>query len=368
MTGFVHDGALPHPLTPRHYVSPELYEEEWRRIFRPAWHMAAVTSEIGSPGQYVARDVGRTPVIIRNCDGDVRAFLNVCAHRHCALVSDGCGASERIQCQYHGWEYGPDGALAHLPDGRSFKGMKAAGFRLQRVRAECIGPLVFVCVDDGTPALRAWLGEEVSAELERWFTGRVVGWTKVSEHDVNWKIICENAVESYHVPRVHPETFRNFRPPEAHEHRLGRNFTSYLDLLPWGLRPSEIAVRAVTRILLRDATKQRFKHSHIFPNLLTYTGDLLSDLAVVEPLGPTRSRHTQYAFVPGELRFPVVTRHLRTAYAETLRRGTTRIFQEDARAWGAMQRGMEHSPFTGILSAREERVHAFQDWVARALA
>ena len=44
------------------------------------------------------------------------------------------------------------------------------------------------------------------------------------------KVIVENAVESYHVPMVHPNTFQDYRPEELHDHRLKPTYTRYGDL------------------------------------------------------------------------------------------------------------------------------------------
>lgn len=118
-----------------------------------------------------------------------------------------------------------------------------------------------------------------------------------------------------------------------------------------------------TRLAHRDPDGRRFTHTHIFPNLLLLYGDTFSDFAVVEPLGPTRSRHVQYAFVPADLKWPFLTRPLQWLYASLLERMSLKIFHEDEGAWLGAQAGLPNSIGSRALGAREERVWAFQHWV-----
>ena len=48
-----------------------------------------------------------------------------------------------------------------------------------------------------------------------------------------------------------------------------------------------------------------------------------------------------------------------------VRRYTWKILDEDYKVLPAIQRGLEASTHEGVIGAREERVHAFQQYVAR---
>src|SRR5688572_23441361 len=75
-------------------------------------------------GTYLARDAGGVPIVaIRGRDGQVRAFRNMCRHRGTQLVAD-CGRATSLVCPYHGWVYGLDGALRHVPDEYGFPGLE----------------------------------------------------------------------------------------------------------------------------------------------------------------------------------------------------------------------------------------------------
>jgi Rieske 2Fe-2S family protein len=64
------------------YKSPELYEDEIRRIFLRAWHYVGHSSEIPRKGDYLLFEMaGESVIVVRDGEGKVNALLNVCRHR-----------------------------------------------------------------------------------------------------------------------------------------------------------------------------------------------------------------------------------------------------------------------------------------------
>ncbi|MDB4973966.1 MAG: cbdA 2 [Myxococcaceae bacterium] len=364
---FVTTGAHEPKLRPEDYASPTTFEAERQAVFSRGWHLVATRAQLATPGAFVATDVAGLPVLVRNESGELCAFVNVCAHRHSLLEAAGCGVRDRLRCRYHGWEYDSDGQLSKLPDGASFRGLKAARLSLRKLRVDTLGPLVYVGLSSEDAGLREWLGP-VAAELSPFYERALAPlFIRTTEHDVNWKIIVENAVESYHVPLVHPGTFRYYRPPALHDHRLEPTFTRYADLEPWSSSHSGRAVEAFARLLLVESDGQRFRHAHRFPNQLFYYGDLFCDVSVVTPIGPTRSRHTCFAFLADDLRLRGIGRPLMRLFGRLMKRQSARVFAEDLTAWLAVQTGTAHAREPGVLSAREERVWAFQSWLSEQL-
>src|SRR6266478_6177788 len=71
-------------------------------------------------GSYVAREAAETPILaVRGTDGQVRAFRNACRHRGMQLAA-GSGCEKAFVCRYHGWTYGLEGQLRHVPHERGF--------------------------------------------------------------------------------------------------------------------------------------------------------------------------------------------------------------------------------------------------------
>jgi phenylpropionate dioxygenase-like ring-hydroxylating dioxygenase large terminal subunit len=187
------------------------------------------------------------------------------------------------------------------------------------------------------------------------------------DYNVNWKIPIENSLEAYHIPCVHPDTFRQYPGSERSQHILLPHRTAFGTALPFSAhsridRWFQNGEGWLMRRLNLEPTGEYWQH-HIFPNLLFSFTDAISLCHCVIPTGP-RSSHA------------VVRQYGRTATAASpLRNGlawawgrvtagiTRRIMQEDIQLFSDLQRGLDASPNLGLLGACEERIHAFQQFV-----
>jgi len=62
--------------------------------------------EISRPADYITFDVGRDPVVVlRDREGQVRAFHNSCRHRGSRICQEEKGRALRLTCPYHQWVY-----------------------------------------------------------------------------------------------------------------------------------------------------------------------------------------------------------------------------------------------------------------------
>lgn len=363
---FVHHTRLEPQLVPSDYTSDASFDAERSAIFEQQWHFVGLTGDLSSPDDYIAADVLGVPVVCRNIGGELRAFQNVCVHRHSRIVPAGAGHRRQLRCQYHGWEYGDEGQVAKIPDGKSFKGIRTAGLCLQRYRVERLGSLVFVNLSATAPGLRESL-DDLTAELDYFFGDHYRIWHWINEYPVNWKVIVENAVESYHVPMLHPSTFMDYKKEEHHEHRLHPAFTSYLDTAPMGNSVIETGFRSFTALTAKTIHFERAKHIHVFPNHLFEVREVYSLFSTLEPLAAGRTRLVSMGFLPRDIKFPFVNRPIQRLFGRTLTHMIRKIAGEDVGIWSEVQQGLRHSSHTGILGSREERVYAFQQHLAERL-
>ena len=115
-----------------HYTSPRRFTIEIEKVFRRTRTPFCPSAALPEVGSYVARDAALTPiVVIRGSDGVARGFRNACRHRGVQLVQ-GVGCKKVLTCRYHGWTYGPDGALRGIPDEYGFPGLEKAAYGLLR--------------------------------------------------------------------------------------------------------------------------------------------------------------------------------------------------------------------------------------------
>jgi phenylpropionate dioxygenase-like ring-hydroxylating dioxygenase large terminal subunit len=137
-------------------------------------------------------------VAVRDLRGQVRTFRNACRHRGME-VARGAGCAKALVCPYHGWTYGLDGGLRHLPHADGFPDVDRSVRGLVEVPAVERHGLVFV-TQDGPSALPDEIDGLIAHDHD--FSG-------VSEQTeaANWKILTETFLEGLHIRFLHRHTF-----------------------------------------------------------------------------------------------------------------------------------------------------------------
>jgi Rieske 2Fe-2S family protein len=210
------------------YWSDEWFEREQRLLFSHTWHLVAAEDELAEPGSYVSYTAGLDPlVVVRDLDGELRAFHNLCRHRGMPLV-EGCGSSRSgLVCPYHFWSFGLDGALRNVPQPGQFPDLDAAEWGLLPASVGTWGGLVFVHPDPEAETLLDWLGELPGA-IGSYRPELLV---EVAGHEFdarcNWKLFVENHVDVYHLWYLHARTLGDYDHDRFEWHQLGRNWVSY---------------------------------------------------------------------------------------------------------------------------------------------
>ncbi|MBA2331952.1 MAG: Rieske (2Fe-2S) protein, partial [Actinobacteria bacterium] len=141
------------------YDDPAVLRLEREQIFHRAWQYAGRSDQVAEPGSFFTCDAGEIPiVVVRDKDGTLRAFLNVCRHRG-SLVCEGEGRRETLQCPYHAWTYALDGSLRAAPRADREAGFDRSELGLLPVQVDVWGPFVFVNPDPAAAPLAETLGE-----------------------------------------------------------------------------------------------------------------------------------------------------------------------------------------------------------------
>jgi choline monooxygenase len=187
------------------YVDPRIAELERLSVFGKTWQLVARTDQVKAAGQFISTMVAGEPVVVvRGSDGVLRAFFNVCRHHAAAVVTEACGQAARLQCPYHGWNYGLDGALKGMPEFEGVENFDRAQNGLVPVRVETWECFVFVNLDSQATPLTEFLGGLVprlaplGVSNLRYFDRRT--------YDIhcNWKVFVDNYLDGgYHVPHLH---------------------------------------------------------------------------------------------------------------------------------------------------------------------
>ncbi|HJQ59224.1 MAG TPA: SRPBCC family protein [Vineibacter sp.] len=194
------------------YIDPGHARRERDLLFRRTPLLVAASDELAKPGSFRTVDVdGVSAIIVRQDDGGVKAFHNVCRHRGCRVVDAEGGTARTFTCKFHSWVYGGDGTLRHVPMAEGFSGLERTQRGLVPLPvAEKYG-LVWLTLTAGPPIdLDSFLGPmgAVLAAMKMQDAG-VFRFERFGE-ELNWKLVVDTFLELYHVPHLHNKTVGRF--------------------------------------------------------------------------------------------------------------------------------------------------------------
>ena len=312
-------GGLEQTLPSSWYYSNDIHSLEKERIFCREWLCVAREEELPGPGDFRVLDVvGESILLLRNRQGALRAFYNVCRHRGARLcrtdesapvgmaVNGGVIAARSILCPYHQWSYDLDGHLVATPHMGSVPGFDKSAISLYPVGVECWGGFIFLNL---TPAEARPFGAELGEIPQRTrrypLAGLRIGHSITYRVAANWKAICENYNECYHCGGVHPElcsvvpAFREAGGAgldwsRGVPHREGANTFTY----------SGTTTRRAFPALNQDE-RERHKGEVIYPNLFVSLARDHVAAFILQPRGPERTDIVCYfLFEPCEIEKP----------------------------------------------------------------
>lgn len=186
------------------YCDDDLFQVDMEEIFYKEWIFAGPECEIPNPGDYITFQIHKAPVIVlRDREGELRAFHNFCRHRGSKLCEKTRGKARRLVCPYHQWTYELSGELisARLMGDQINK----EDFPLNSIHVTSVEGLLYVCLADTPPDI-----EKFRSELSKFVAPHEPRRTKIAYEstiieEANWKLIIENNRECYHCAGSHPE-------------------------------------------------------------------------------------------------------------------------------------------------------------------
>lgn len=189
------------------YVDPAWHQVDLQEIIAKTWQWVCHVEKVREPGSYTTIDIAGQPIaVVRDRDGILRAFYNVCKHRAHELLS-GEGNTSRIMCPYHAWVYKLDGNLVRAPHTENLEGFEPKEICLDEVRVEEFCGFVYVNLDRAAQPLSKLSGD-LETEIKHWapdidnltFAHRLT-------YDIksNWKNVVDNFLECYHCPTAHKD-------------------------------------------------------------------------------------------------------------------------------------------------------------------
>ena len=355
-------------LAPRLYTDPELLAAEQELIFERTWQLAGHVSALPRTGSYLTAQAGTQPVlVVRDDEGQLRAYRNVCRHRGSRLLSGSGQCKAAIRCRYHGWTYRLDGSLIGVPEGLGFGDrLDKSTLGLLPVRVEEMCGLIFVNLDrDATPL--AELVGDLPQRLAKYRIETLESFAPSGgTQPANWKAVADNYLEGYHIPIAHPGLMRMLDykryDVEVNEHYVW--FESPLRDKPSSNRLERLYARMATPMPgLEQADRRVWRYAFIYPNT---TIDLYPDQVNTWQMLPDGVAQTRDTF--GSYRAAGADPRTRIAQWANQRLNGL-VLDEDIDLVDNVQQGLQTRGYRcGPLGAREAGVAWFADRIRADMA
>jgi choline monooxygenase len=331
-SGFDPDPARSMSLRSEAYTEPKWAEADLEAIFARTWQWVCHVEKVATPGSYVSTTIAGMPVaVVRDREGALRAFYNVCKHRAHELLS-GAGTTGSIVCPYHAWVYGLDGRLRGARRADRMETFDKSDICLDQVQVGEFGGLVYVNLDPGARPLDEQAGD-LEAEIERWAPD-VAQLTHARRltYDVttNWKNVIDNFLECYHCHIAHKE-FVDLVDMDTYEVRTHGIWSSHF---------AEAGKHENIAYDVSGATVTQHAVWWLWPNtcLLRYPGRGNFMVFQVLPAGPDRTLETWDFFLE--------TPELTEAELQSVRYIDEVLQQQDIDLVESVQRGMRTPAFS----------------------
>ena len=372
------------------YTSAEFFELEQKVLFPASWVGTIFDAEIPAPGDAIPVTVAGVPlVVLRDAKGQIRAFHNVCRHRATIILQSPQRGLRNLQCPYHAWTYGLDGALRATPfwDGTPDSRVSApdpAQNGLVPVAVGVWNHVVFVNLDGKAGPLADWV-----RPIDRRLAGLDLGGLRLAhlqqwQFGANWKLVNDNW-ENYHHVWVHEGVFDKMS--EEVDLKTGESFTEMApegnvlilrrkDGAPSRQASAPLAGHAMPDIPLAPGTQPfRGCTGAVLPNTTVTIGISSYAPAIYTPVAPGITHARMAWFFVGDsatddahaqARGKVLDRWLGPARDFSDRRG---IRAQDHRCMELQQaaRGSPVADTVRFSPVWEANVHYFERWVVDRL-
>jgi len=321
-----------------------VHARERELLFAHAWQYAGHAGQLAEPGSYFTLRVGDVPlVVVRDREGDLRAFVNVCRHRGAEVVS-GEGRCTTLQCHYHAWTYDLDGALRAAP--RADAQLDRSSLGLRAAQVDTWGPFIFVNADADAAPLAETLGELPALVRDGGIDVDSLVFHHRGDYSLaaNWKVAVENYLECYHCAVAHP------------------GFSDVVDVSPDSYRLEPHPTFASHHVRLRDGEGGGQFHL-VWPNIKVNIWPGAPNLSIgrLLPISPGQTDGFLDYFFRGDVDPAWVKDHLEL---------DAQVGAEDRELVESVQRGIGSRAFERgqLMLPSEDLIAEFQRWVAAGLA
>jgi phenylpropionate dioxygenase-like ring-hydroxylating dioxygenase large terminal subunit len=332
------------------YTDPQLFQREKTELFRNYPQFVGPSCVVPEAGDYFAFDDTGVPIlIVRQADGGLRAFVNICSHRGAPLNECDHGKAKNgrmFACPYHGWSYDLGGKLIGVPFGKEgFDGIDRAALGLRPLDVQEKHGMIFVMPN---PDKRFDIDEVLGGIQERvsgfGFEDHYYLGAKRVFTDFSWKLNMDTFHEYYHFEFLHPQTIATMAYGNtAHYKQYGRNHS---------MGSPALAINELKNVPEDEWEPRKYSSyvNYIFPNTVIFVVQDHFQTWRVYPIAPDRSVVYHSMFLPEEPATPALRQH----YEEYFQMINDVAVGEDYSLVDKINRGLKAGIARKVLVGRNE--------------
>lgn len=198
-----------HTLPGSFYKDVNTFELVKEKIMIRSWHLVANEYDLSEnnycyPFTLLPNCLDEPLLLSRNSTGDIACMSNVCTHRGFVMIKE-AGKRNVIRCAYHGRCFNLAGKFKSMPEFENAEHFPTKDDDLPHLPLAKFGKMLFTSLN---PKVNF---EEVIAPISERLSFLPLENLRFDAYsscdyfiDANWALYCDNYLEGFHVPFVHP--------------------------------------------------------------------------------------------------------------------------------------------------------------------
>jgi choline monooxygenase len=195
------------------YTSKEQFEKIKESIFARTWHWLADATQLSLENQVLPVKlypgfIDEPLLLTHDNVGKLHCLSNVCTHRGNLLVKQS-GVCNSLVCSYHGRKFTLDGKFQFMPEFQKVENFPTDADNLKVLPLKNWNNLLFTSLEAEIPF------ENFFNEMQQrlyWLPINEFKYEPLYSQDylvnANWALYCDNYLEGFHIPYVHPSLNR----------------------------------------------------------------------------------------------------------------------------------------------------------------
>ena len=336
------------------YSDAEGYNHLLNEAFLKSWQWIGDSSELNEHGyckpfELLPGSLSEPLLLSRDQEGELHCLSNVCTHRG-KIIVEKAGKMRQLSCGYHGRCFALDGKFKSMPEFKEALDFPREIDNLSNISLKHLGVFLFCSLK---PKIDFETVFKPIIDRLSWFPfDKLIFDAKNSAEysiDAHWALYCDNYLEGFHVPFVHPGLGANL---DYAEYRT--EIFNYCNL-QLGVAEADADAFDLAETSVDFGKRIHAYYWWIFPNLMLNVYTWGVSVNVVEPISKDKTRVKFYTYLlPGQEA---------AGFSKDMLHQTE---MEDEEVVQSVQKGLKSSFYSSgrFSPTREQGVHHFHRLLA----